>query len=128
MTQMPLVDDSKPTQELKDIEKRINSKTFDLSYDELRSYNFFLTTSDNPFNPFENFRSWLAFDERKKYHSSGLLARIAKVTTELGEIQEKLSIVQGMHDIIRMNASGMHKIVVQRAEPDVSDDTMTDDA
>ena len=128
MTQMPLVDDSKPTQELKDIEKRINSKTFDLSYDELRSYNFFLTTSDNPFNPFENFRSWLAFDERKKYHSSGLLARIAKVTTELGEIQEKLSIVQGMHDIIRMNASGMHKIVVQRAETDVSDDTMTDDA
>ena len=128
MTQMPLVDDSKPTQELKDIEKRINSKTFDLSYDELRSYNFFLTTSDNPFNPFENFRSWLAFDERKKYHSSGLLARIVKVTTELGEIQEKLSIVQGMHDIIRMNASGMHKIVVQRAETDVSDDTMTDDA
>lgn len=128
MTQMPLVDDSKPTQELKDIEKRINSKTFDLSYDELRSYNFFLTTSDNPFNPFENFRSWLAFDEQKKYHSSGLLARIAKVTTELGEIQEKLSIVQGMHDIIRMNASGMHKIVVQRAETDVSDDTMTDDA
>ena len=128
MTQMPLVDDSKPTQELKDIEKRINSKTFDLSYDELRSYNFFLTTSDNPFNPFENFRSWLAFDERKKYHSSGLLARIAKVTTELGEIQEKLSIVQGMHDIIRINASGMHKIVVQRAETDVSDYTMTDDA
>ena len=128
MPQMPLVDDSKPTQELKDIEKRINSKTFDLSYDELRSYNFFLTTSDNPFNPFENFRSWLAFDERKKYHSSGLLARIAKVTTELGEIQEKLSIVQGMHDIIRINASGMHKIVVQQAEPDVSDDTMTDDA
>lgn len=120
MSQPTVVDttdnNSTITNKMKAIESRINSKTFDLSFDEVRSYEFFLTTSDNPFNPFENFRSWYAFDERKHYCSSGLLARIAKVPTELGEFQEKFAIVQAMHDIVRLNASGMHKIVIRPIE------------
>lgn len=95
------------------VEFRVNSKEFDLNESEIKSNEFHLTTFDNPFNPFENFRSWFAFDQRNHYNSLSLLARIVVTTGDLGPFQEKLSIVQGMHDIVRLNASGNHFILVQ---------------
>lgn len=86
---------------------------FALSDEQVRSFDFMLTTIDNPFDPFTQFDEWFAFDSRKNYNSSGLLARIAKVPEELGDFQEKLSIVQAMNDIIRLNASGVHTVAVR---------------
>jgi hypothetical protein len=42
-------------------------------------FNYALSTVDNPFDPFEEFTSWLLFDNEKGYNSSGLLMRIAKI-------------------------------------------------
>ena len=39
-----------------------------------------LTTIDNPFDPFEQFTSWLLFDEEKGYHSCSYLGRIARTS------------------------------------------------
>ena len=46
-----------------------------------------LTTFDNPFDPFEQFDEWEAFDEEKGYRSCSLLARIAKTSDQLTEKQ-----------------------------------------
>lgn len=47
-----------------------------------------LTTIDNPFDPFEQFTSWLLFDEEKGYHSCSYLGRIARMVL----CQEKVQI------------------------------------
>ena len=35
-----------------------------------------LSTIDNPFNPFDNYPAWSAFDVSSGYHTAELLARI----------------------------------------------------
>ena len=44
-----------------------------------------LTTIDNPFDPFEQFTSWLLFDEEKGYHSCSYLGRIARTSDQLSD-------------------------------------------
>ena len=43
----------------------------------------YLTTSDNPFDPYLQFDQWYAFDERNGYHSCQLLDRCAKLSNHL---------------------------------------------
>ena len=35
----------------------------------MKPYEVMLSTSDNPFNPFDDFENWLAFDREKDYKS-----------------------------------------------------------
>ena len=42
-----------------------------------------LTTSDNPFDPFEQFTSWFLFDVEKGYYTCAHLARLANITDEM---------------------------------------------
>lgn len=44
-----------------------------------------LTTLDNPFDPFEQFTSWLMFDKEKGYDSCERLARIAHFSDDMSE-------------------------------------------
>ena len=46
---------------------------------------YMLTTFDNPFNPFVDFRSWYMFDCEKEHYTSSRLARIAEVDSEMTE-------------------------------------------
>ena len=47
-----------------------------------------LSTIDNPFNPFEDYSSWLMFDKEKGYDSSERLMRIAKLTDDMTQKEE----------------------------------------
>ena len=44
-----------------------------------------LSTIDNPYNPFDDFDKWYAYDIEHGYNSCGLLARIAPTSDELPE-------------------------------------------
>lgn len=46
---------------------------------------FMLSTIDNPFDPFEQFDSWLLFDKEKDYNSCEILARTAVLTDDMTE-------------------------------------------
>ncbi len=69
---------------------------------------FMLTTVDNPFNPFTQYDEWYNFDESHDYHTCGYLARIAKSSDELSDVDELLAIEQAMNEIISLNLSGKH--------------------
>ena len=47
-----------------------------------------ITTIDNPFNPFEDFTSWLMFDTEKGYYTSSKLARLVHITDDMTEKEE----------------------------------------
>lgn len=72
---------------------------------------FMLTTIDNPFNPFTQFREWYEFDVANGYHSSSLLARIVNTSNELSELDQTIRINLAIDEIIRENISGRHKKV-----------------
>ena len=44
-----------------------------------------LTTFDNPFDPFEQFTSWLLFDNAKGYNTCGKLDRISHYADDMSE-------------------------------------------
>ena len=47
--------------------------------------NYMLTTFDNPFNPFVDFKSWYMFDCEKLHNTSSRLARLVDINNEMTE-------------------------------------------
>lgn len=73
-----------------------------------------LTTEDNPFDPFEQYDEWYAWDMHAGYHTPGLLARICVFSSELSEFEQSLVIDQAMDTIVEENFSGVHKKVTKK--------------
>lgn len=72
---------------------------------------YMLTTVDNPFDPFTQFTQWFAFDTASGYHTASFLARIAKTSDELSDVDQRLAIQSAIDEIVRENVSGVHKKV-----------------
>ena len=60
-----------------------------------------LSTIDNPFNPFEDYSSWLMFDKEKGYDSAERLTRIAKLTDDMTQKEENEEIERAIDEIIK---------------------------
>ena len=60
-----------------------------------------LSTIDNPFNPFEDYSSWLMFDKEKGYDSAERLIRIAKLTDDMTQKEENEEIERAIDEIIK---------------------------
>ena len=60
-----------------------------------------LSTIDNPFNPFEDYSSWLMFDKEKGYDSAERLMRIAKLTDVMTQKEENEEIERAIDEIIK---------------------------
>ena len=70
-----------------------------------------LTTLDNPFDPFEDFDAWFAFDVEKGYNSCSLLDRIAKTSDNLSEDLNRAEIDRAIDEICEENVLGIYKKV-----------------
>lgn len=65
-----------------------------------------LTTLDNPYNPFTQWKEWYSFDVQKGYNTCAYLARIAKTSDELSDMDNELAIDEAMNEIVRFNLTG----------------------
>ncbi len=71
-----------------------------------------LTTIDNPWNPFERFDEWLQFDIEHKYYTSNYLARIARTSDSLSDEENHATINAAIDEILAMNINGLYTKVV----------------
>jgi len=62
-----------------------------------------LTTTDNPYDPFEQFDSWYMFDLTKGYNSCSYLARIARTADQLSDEENALEIERAIDEIIELD-------------------------
>lgn len=70
-----------------------------------------LTTIDNPFDPFEQFTSWLMFDKEKGYDSCERLARIAKFSDDMTEKEVEEENERAIDEIIKYDFMNVYKKV-----------------
>lgn len=76
----------------------------------------FLTTTDNPYNPFTQFNQWFMFDIEKGYYSCAYLSRIARTSDELSDEENNLEIERAIDEIIKYDFMNIYtKFVVEQA-------------
>jgi hypothetical protein len=74
---------------------------------------YMLSTTDNPYNPFTQWREWYVWDEAHGYHTSSLLARVVMMSDDLSDAQQESLINQGIDEVVFENVSGKHIKVKQ---------------
>ena len=73
---------------------------------------YFITTSDNPFDYFNDFDNWQQFDEDNNYYTLSYIARIRDTYPESLDSEEENKIMnQVFNDIIELNLTGNYKKV-----------------
>ena len=70
-----------------------------------------LTTFDNPYDPFDDFTSWLLFDNEHGYNTCGYLDRIANVTDDMSQKEANQEIERAIDEIILYNPLNIYKKV-----------------
>lgn len=67
---------------------------------------YMLTTTDNPFNPFTEYKEWYTWDVQQGYHTAAYLGRIVRSSEALSEQVQDQAIDNAMDDIILENPYG----------------------
>ena len=70
-----------------------------------------LTTTDNPYDPFDQFDEWLAYDTVAQHYTPAFLARVAYTSDELSDTDQALAIEQAIDEIVSVNVIGIYKKV-----------------
>jgi len=66
-----------------------------------------LTTTDNPHNPFEDFKAWYAYDTAAGYHTTELLGRLMVVSHDLPETEYHSAVEEAIDEIVEENVLGI---------------------
>ena len=75
-----------------------------------------LTTFDNPYDPFEQFSSWILFDVEKGYNKCSYLGRIAKLSDEMSTTEEDEEVERAIDEIIKYDFMNIYKKVRKETE------------
>lgn len=72
-----------------------------------------ITTTDNPFDPLDDFDRWYQFDVEKGYNTCAYLARINYISDALSDSLNDASTEAAIDEIVRLNLTGNYKKVVK---------------
>lgn len=79
----------------------------------MSNYEVMLTTIDNPFNPFDDFESWLMFDIEKQHFSCERLARIVNITDEMSPSEIDFETERAIDEIIKYDVEDIYQKVTR---------------
>lgn len=69
---------------------------------------FMLTTIDNPYNPFTNFKEWYQFDTYKGYNTLGYQARMLSIDASMTDDQIEEGIQQVIDRILEIDPTNLY--------------------
>lgn len=77
-----------------------------------------LTTTDNPYNPFDNFDTWYAYDgllarQQGRPQVCSYLARIARTSSQMTEEMEQRAIETAIDEIVEFNITGKYRKITE---------------
>lgn len=75
-----------------------------------------ITTYDNPYDPFDQFKQWFLYDVGKGYNSSAYLARIARTSDALSDQENNEIIENAIDEIVKYDLFNIYKKVVREIE------------
>lgn len=75
-----------------------------------------LTTIDNPYDPFEQFDSWILFDMEKGYNTCAYLDRIAKTSSQLTDEENSKEIERAIDEIIKYDLFNRYQKVYSESD------------
>ena len=72
---------------------------------------YMLTTVDNPYNPFDDYNSWLAYDLQMKHNTNAYLARLVVTAPGLSDKDQLEDINSAMRIIVENDVLNLYRIV-----------------
>ena len=85
-----------------------------------------LSTIDNPFNPFEQFTSWLLFDKEKGYNCCERLARIAQYSEDMTDLEIAVETERAIDRIIELDFMDVYKKVIKETKNNEDNEQLED--
>lgn len=79
---------------------------------------FMLSTSDNPYDPYDDFVKWYLWDVAAGYNTCAYLARICEYSGDISDSEEALSINDAIEEALMLNLTG-NRIKVARKKENV---------
>lgn len=70
-----------------------------------------ITTVDNPYDVFDDFDKWFAYDESRGYHTCSYLARVANTSSSLSDRDNNVATLIAINEIIDINGDEFYKKV-----------------
>lgn len=89
--------------------KESNSKNYKVPKSTLTT-SFWITTFDNPWDPYENFDEWFAFDS-KHHKTCELLGRISYTSNQLNDEENDEEIENALNQILKYDVECKYKRV-----------------
>lgn len=77
-----------------------------------------LTTTDNPYNPFDDFASWYKFDNDHGYGTCSYLARVSPDSSYFTDMENDQITNESIDQIIALDPFNMYKRVGRDVEYD----------
>lgn len=77
---------------------------------KVMSKEVFITTYDNPYDYFTQFKQWLAYDRLMGYYTLEYLGRVVRLAPDLSDEQEQNEIESAIDSIIEWNGSTYKKV------------------
>ena len=79
----------------------------------------FLSTFDNPYNPYDQFEQWYQYDMDHGYNSSGLLMRLAQTSSQFTDNENAYEIEKAINKIVANDPTNIYK----KLKIEIKDDT-----
>lgn len=70
-----------------------------------------ITTTDNPFNPINDYTNWYVWDCQQGYYTQDCLIQVAALNPDMSDAEEEAAIQQAIFTMLEDDVLGIYAVV-----------------